>query len=297
MGRLLWQERQDIGPAPRATALTFISSKARTLLFGGVSYVAPWYFGDTWEWDGEGWVQVADTGPDARASVKLSYDSDRNVTVLFGGYNTDGHQFDTWEWDGTGWTQVEDKGPQTQGWLSTMTYDAARKATVLEAGSVATKGVGTWGWDGTAWTQLADSGPSQRGEAGLAFDPIRERAVLFGGAPGGGPTRVQETWEWDGAFWTQVEDIGPSARQSHGMTWTGTAVLLFGGLAGKDQAKPAGDTWSWDGEHWQQRQDIGPSPRCRHGMAWDAARNRTVLFGGEINSNSSGDTWEAFEEP
>src|SRR6266487_521522 len=193
MGRLLWQERQDIGPAPRATALTFISSKARTLLFGGVSYVAPWYFGDTWEWDGEGWVQVADTGPDARASVKLSYDSDRNVTVLFGGYNTDGHQFDTWEWDGTGWTQVEDKGPQTQGWLSTMTYDAARKATVLEAGSVATKGVGTWGWDG--------------------------------------------------AFWTQVEDIGPSARQAHGMTWSGTAVLLFGGLAGKDQAKPAGDTW------------------------------------------------------
>jgi hypothetical protein len=34
-------------------------------------------------------------------------------------------------------------------------------------------------------------------------------------------------------------------------------------------------------------------------MAWDAARNRTVLFGGEINLNGnvSGDTWEAFEEP
>jgi hypothetical protein len=80
MGRLLWQERQDIGPAPRATALAYVSSKARTLLFGGVSYVAPWYFGDTWEWDGEGWVQVADTGPDARAGAKLSYDSDRNVT-------------------------------------------------------------------------------------------------------------------------------------------------------------------------------------------------------------------------
>jgi hypothetical protein len=110
--------------------------------------------------------------------------------------------------------------------------------------------------------------------------------------------RVQETWEWDGAFWAQVEDIGPSARQAHAMTWSGTAVLLFGGLAGKLQANPAADTWSWDGKHWQQRQDIGPSPRCRHGMAWDAARNHTVLFGGETPSGIAfGDTWEAFEEP
>ena len=54
------------------------------------------------------WVQVSDIGPSARSGHKMVYDSDRNVTVLFGGIANSICLNDTWEWDGTVWTQVSD---------------------------------------------------------------------------------------------------------------------------------------------------------------------------------------------
>ena len=44
---------------------------------------------------------------------------------------------------------------------------------------------------------------------------------------------------------------------------------------------------------WSQRQDEGPSARMGHAMAFDAARQRVVLFGGEVlESAFLADTWE-----
>jgi hypothetical protein len=60
MGRLLWQQRHDIGPAARSLpAMVYMGSSGRTLL--GFNGFVQFY--DTWGWDGEGWVQVAETGP------------------------------------------------------------------------------------------------------------------------------------------------------------------------------------------------------------------------------------------
>jgi len=230
--------------------MVYMASASRSVLFGGVLAESPWYLGDTWEWGGDGWVQVADTGPNARANPKLAYDADRSVVVLFGGYASDsGAFFDTWEWAGDGWVQVADTGPQAQGYQAAMVYDSARKVTVLEGGSIRTKGVGTWTWDGATWTQVADVGPAERENFPLAFDSTRGRAVLFGGALTGSKLE-RDTWEWDGAVWTEVEDIGPSARHGHAMTWKGDTVLLFGGSTDLDletNTQALADTWEWDG--------------------------------------------------
>jgi len=44
---------------------------------------------------------------------------------------------------------------------------------------------------------------------------------------------------------------------------------------------------------WTQKQDIGPKPRTAHCMAFDAARNRSVLFGGTaFAAGIFNDTWE-----
>jgi hypothetical protein len=297
MARLLWQQRQDIGPAARAYAgMAYEASSTRTLLFGGWTDTGEPFFGDTWAWDGEEWVQLTDTGPSARVT-NLAYDSARNVVVLFGGLG--GDSLDTWEWDGEGWTQIENAGPQASWVTSNVTYDAARQVTVLESGSASSfGGIGTWAWDGDAWTQLADTGPSTRQAFSLAYDSPRERVVLFGGRDTNAFQLQQDTWEWDGVVWKQVEDVGPSQRQGAGMVGSVDGLLLFGGTDGVDFF---GDTWAWDGEHWRQRQDIGPSPRHTPAMAWDAARNRAVLFGGDSpnlgGSRVVGDTWEAFETP
>jgi hypothetical protein len=194
--------------------MTYTASTERMLLWGGLGDQG--FFNDTWEWDGEGWVQVADTGPGAFEGAGLSYDSVRNVAVLFTNDPT-GTVWETWEWDGEGWTQVEDTGPQTSNWLFGMTYDSARQVTLLEGGAVNGAGgslpapVGTWAWDGTAWTQLADVGPSQRIAAGLADDASRQRVVFFGGLSFTATTTTYErdTWEWDGNVWEQVTNMAP----------------------------------------------------------------------------------------
>ena len=36
---------------------------------------------------------------------------------------------------------------------------------------------------------------------GLAYDPVRQRTVLFGGASG---TLLDDTWEFDGQDWAQI---------------------------------------------------------------------------------------------
>ena len=303
VAKLLWQQREDIGPASRANcAMAYEASASRVILFGGghwKDYVD--VFNDTWGWDGDSWVQLADTGPSPRQLPRLAFDVDRQVIVLFGGNTPSGWLFDTWEWDGSAWTQIEDVGPGAETFYCDMAYDEARRLTLLSCGSVESGGEGTWTWDGSAWTQVDDGGPRRRDLTGLAYDPERNRAVLFGGGPWFG-ARYGDTWEWDGAVWKQAEDIGPPARSGHSIAWDGKSVLLFGGHGVDNSGKGRflGDTWAWDGARWRQRQDIGPHPRVNHALAWDSARDRTVLFGGWFgiypNDRIFGDTWEAFEK-
>jgi hypothetical protein len=308
MAQLLWQQRQDTGPAARANhGMAYMASAQRTILFGGQAWGPTTYvrFDDTWEWDGEGWVQVADTGPDARQNPQLEWDAARQVAVLFGGDRTvGGPANDTWEWDGSVWTQIQDVGPPADPYSVTMVYDSARELMLLDGGSAkpslpgttgtttpgTTGGLGTWTWDGSAWTQVDDGGPTHRQMSALAFDSDRNRAVLFGGWVN---NPLKDTWEWDGAVWKQAEDIGPPARSNHAMAWDGKSVLLFGGYG--SGAPWYRDTWAWDGAHWRQRQDMGPQPRWGHAIVWDTARDRTVLFGGAEATGPRGDTWEAFE--
>jgi hypothetical protein len=83
VAELLWQQREDTGPASRAyPTMAYEAPASRTILFGGVHW-GDYYktFNDTWGWDGEGWVQLADTGPDSRYAPKLAFDADRQVTV------------------------------------------------------------------------------------------------------------------------------------------------------------------------------------------------------------------------
>lgn len=57
-------------------------------------------------------------------------------------------------------------------------------------------------------------------------------------------------------------------------------------------ANSVGGTWVWDGISWMQVPTPTPPPaRGYHAMVYDAARGKTLLFGG-INFVRFGDTWE-----
>src|SRR5205823_6527358 len=141
--------------------------------------------------------------------------------------------------------------------------------------------------------------PSPRYGAAAAFDPTRNRTVLFGGQGSGG--RMADTWEWDGTSWTQVATpTAPYARLWSAMAFDSqrSKLVLFGG----DHIQPyalgsTNDTWEWDGSQWSRVwTDAAPAPRAGQTMAYDAGRGRAVVFGGDNAATSPAtffnDTWE-----
>jgi hypothetical protein len=66
MSKMLWTQRQDLGPSPRRhAAMAFDSRRRRAVLFGGVTRAGDFYGAlpddqATWEWDGSLWTQVED---------------------------------------------------------------------------------------------------------------------------------------------------------------------------------------------------------------------------------------------
>gem|GEM_PF-4647404 len=89
------------------------------------------------------WIRRTDVGaPEARAGHVMAYDSDRGVTVMFGGHRFTDETFpemvyfnDTWEYDGTRWERVIIDGPSPL-WrsASAMCYDPVRKEMFLAGG-------------------------------------------------------------------------------------------------------------------------------------------------------------------
>src|SRR5262249_42463365 len=96
-----WSQVATTGPPARAWhAMPYASQRRRTVLFGGgLAGLPSTRLGDTWEWDGSAWTQVATTGPAGRSACAMAFDSQRGRTVLFGGSNNGSAFNDTWEWD------------------------------------------------------------------------------------------------------------------------------------------------------------------------------------------------------
>jgi hypothetical protein len=301
MDRLLWTQKQDIGPSARAgVAMTFDAKRQRTLLYGGGA--ATGASGETWEWDGAFWVQVQDIGPGPRASHAMEFDASRSRTVLFGGLVGNRLAVDaaTWEWDGADWTQVADTGPAGRH-ATVMCFDVKRQRVILFGGALVDGTLlnDTWEWDGQDWTQLDDVGPSPRHAHAMCFDAHRGRTVLFGGS---GRGALADTWERDGDHWAQVANAGPEPTVGATLTFRTGHSVLFGGMSDLGAPVPTirEGTWEWDGEHWTQRQNMGPPARAFHGASYDSGRRRVVVFGGtdvaigapDAGQHLFGDTWE-----
>lgn len=122
----------------------------------------------------------------------------------------------------------------------------------------------TWSYDGSDWTEVADAvqSPPWRIESALAYDPVRERVVLFGGKRiQGNAVLTREVWEWDGATWSDrtppATAVQPVPMSEPGLAFdpiTGR-MLMFGGTV-PNQAMT--DTWSWDGASWTRIDSDGP---------------------------------------
>ncbi|HYM80056.1 MAG TPA: hypothetical protein VEY91_01440 [Candidatus Limnocylindria bacterium] len=294
-----WVDRGVSGPSPRCEyGMAYDSAREITVLFGGSSDLSFTAVNrETWEWDGTQWDLRATTGPSPRCDNAFAYDSARQRTVSFGGYNGV-YLGDTWEWDGTAWSQVVVTSPTPRA-DAFMVFDRTRNVMVLFGGQNATGTIqsDTWEYDGTTWVRRALTGPPRRWIQRMAFDRDRGVTVMYGGAS---PTGLlSDTWEWNGTAWNQVNIPGPPARYGNAMCYDvdRRLSLVHGGQSGSNfGANPLGDTWEYDGAVWSERAIAGPPARTFVKMVYDEARRRAVLFGGWANGPLA-DTWELTNDP
>jgi hypothetical protein len=163
----------------------------------------------------------------------------------------------------------------------------------------------TWEWDPTTaqWNQRQTTvAPSPRHDAGLAWDHVRNRAILFGGMMLESQSSVgipkQDTWEWDPltSTWTErtMEGTKPSARFGHAFVSgpTGGKAFLYGGFD-IASANGLGDLWEWDVVTgvWTARLTEAraglPNGRIYASLAIDPVRNMLILFAGATSGLDS----------
>ncbi|MFM1870603.1 MAG: hypothetical protein RL398_25 [Planctomycetota bacterium] len=151
-----------------------------------------------------------------------------------------------------------------------------------------------WVWLDGRWERRTGETPNDLyATVASATDTLRGQLVVVGGTAANGT----QTWTYDGRRW-QNPATHPllTLRSGHAMTFDSARgrVVLFGGRAGAGNSVLA-DTWEWDGSQWLLRQPgAAPPARYEHRLAFDAARGRTVLFGGRTGAAGTqlGDTWE-----
>jgi hypothetical protein len=128
---------------------------------------------------------------------------------------------DTWEWNSDRWIQDYPAHSPHGRSFHAMVYDTNHSRTILfggKSGTLTTASVeynDTWTFDGNDWTQInTPNAPQARIYAGAAFNPIRDRMIIFGGtnisSDGKTTTNLTDTWEFDGTTWTQLAATGPA---------------------------------------------------------------------------------------
>ena len=167
-----------------------VPAVARTLTLGGPralnAHSGAWdsgrraddrqVLGDLWQFGRSGWSRLSRSGPPARTFAAVAYDARRDRFVLFGGNRV------LFGDGGTADTLLGDHGE----------------------------------WDGRRWHQIAGPLPPSRTESATAFDPARNRLILFGGWrwADGARVRLDDLWEFDGRSWTQLEGTRPAAGRA-----------------------------------------------------------------------------------
>ena len=127
----------------------------------------------------------------------------------------------------------------------------------------------------------------------MAYDPVRQRVVLYGGSSiGGAGGLLNDTWEWNGQGWARIPTpVTPPGLNGHAMAYDPSQgrVVLFGGTSNGGEV---GGTWEYDGRSWSPRATANaPEPRSGAAMFFDPGRQVLMLYGGGGATRYS-DTWE-----
>lgn len=307
---ITWRQVHALSTEPEARrdhGLAYDSRRGRVVMFGGRDQ-AEQVLGDTWEFDGEQWMQMTlpPGTPSPRAQVMMTYDAARECVLLFGGANQAEQALgDTWCYDGVRWEALAPPVSPSPRRLGAMGYHGHLGVVVLFGGTTSQGLAGdTWLWDGQAWSlrPLGASDPSPRRGAAMTFlEGIGgAHLALYGGVSAAGAR--DDTFVWTGAWTARTPVNRPPALARPGFASDPDLTapvnrqpraVLFGGETASEA--PSRDVWTWDGQNWAAvNLPIGltrVSPRATP-IVFDARNQRFTLFGGWGGGLvARGETW------
>jgi hypothetical protein len=294
-------------PAQRSRhSAIYDTVRDRMVVFAGTNGIDSW--NDTWSLTFAGspaWSEVLPSGtpPTPRFGHEAIYDASRDRMVVHSG--NDGGEEPTAEvftlaFVSPQWATSSPTGLGPGLYDHTAIYDSAGDRMVLFAGSgeLPTKVLACLSLAGSmAWVDLAPVGvpPFERSNHAAAYDPARDRMIVFGGAAS---TVLQDLWSLQmvGLVWTKLNPSGqlPPARGGHLMIHDPVRdrMLVFGGI--DDVNDLFSDVWALNlaSPSWTKINPQGQDPPAREWTAgvYDPVGDRVVLFGG-FDGIPLGDVW------
>ncbi len=281
-----------ISPGARYdTRMAYDANIQRVVQFGGLTAIdagtaKAYDLGDTWEWNGQKWVErYTPTAPQARSAHNMLYDSNRQRVLLFFGKNGSTYLNDTWQYVNGKWSQINTAnapGPRT---VAGAAYDSARDRVVvyggtsLDASNKAVEDRDTWEFDGTNWTHIADNGPDV-GKPILVYDRLHNKILML--AEDTALTPKMFAYDPAGKSWQSLTPTALPACVNEGMVTYDTTrdvVVYTGGTC--STSSTTDDTYEWTGDNWTHVTLNSNAGRTfGAGLAYDEARQETVLFAG-----------------
>ena len=207
-----WTLFTGSGPGAREGAvMAYDAARSGVILFGGATPDMQ-IRGDTWEWDGQTWTKVSESGPAPRFPGGMVYDPVRKEVLMYSGHFADpsGASMDyddLWAWGGSSWREISVDGstPDHRTHAGFVFDPMTGKVLLIGSGSE-TFLSDVWAWDGAKWEEIPTSNTPARSGLNVAYDPTRDRFVLFGGVDRPGGRALDDTWEWDRVNWTCVHN-------------------------------------------------------------------------------------------
>ncbi len=128
--------------------------------------------------------------------------------------------------------------------------------------------------------------PPPRDGGALAYDPMTQSLVLYGGLTfsSTGQTALGDTWSWDGSRWTELHpETSPPPLTAALMAYdpaTGVIVLTGGETThiSGTEVSPNQTTWTWNGRDWMALPNAPAPPSSGlAALADDGATGQLIL--------------------
>ena len=246
-------------PELSAFNVAYDSESDRIIVFGG------WYTpdgatilhrGDTWAYDynTNTWENMSPAvSPPMRRYSSTAYDSESDKVIIFGGVlATGGTTGDTWAYDynTNTWEDMNPLSKPSSRFYSLMAYDSESDKIILFSGATLSIYSDTWAYDynTNTWENMNPDDHGQGGAAQMAYDPVRDVCVTFGGLDADEEV-CNGTWLYDynTNTWSNPRvGVGPCARERSYLAYDieSNVTLLYGGLGEDWYDSILGDTWS-----------------------------------------------------